>query len=277
LRKKLELKIGNDFLPLHPHTLISLLDMVHIYIIELKMLLFSISDREEHLRNYPPTTDERIHEVAESLIDFVKRISTVADKLKLVETGGCCSRFLRALDNSIHPIEFPKGNKMIMDSFTPQELVRELKGIGDAADKELSQIKFAFIPTAKDKFFDRDDLFGKSFHDSAAPEMNSEIKAAGNCLAADLNTAAVFHLMRVAELGMRTNLSMRTFTRRFTRCTIGYSKKLENHKSAVALFVWHFNFCRVHSAHGRTPAQECGLVSKAFSIEDLLADNPARI
>lgn len=69
----------------------------------------------------------------------------------------------------------------------------------------------------------------------------------------------------------RTNLSVRTFTRRFTRCTLGYSKTLENHKHAVALFVWHFNFVRVHSAHGRTPAQECGLVSKAFTIEELLA------
>ena len=70
----------------------------------------------------------------------------------------------------------------------------------------------------------------------------------------------------------RTNLSVRTFTRRFTRCTIGYSKTLENHKHAhaVALFVWHFNFCRIHSAHGRTPAQECGLVSKTFTIEEFL-------
>jgi transposase-like protein/IS1 family transposase len=69
----------------------------------------------------------------------------------------------------------------------------------------------------------------------------------------------------------RTNLSVRTFTRRFTRCTIGYSKTLENHKHAVALFVWHFNFCRIHSAHGRTPAQEAGLVSQAFTIDELLS------
>lgn len=71
----------------------------------------------------------------------------------------------------------------------------------------------------------------------------------------------------------RTNLSLRTFTRRFTRCTLGYSKKLDNMKHAVALFVWHFNFCRVHSAHGRTPAREAGLVSQAFTIEDLLTSN----
>lgn len=71
----------------------------------------------------------------------------------------------------------------------------------------------------------------------------------------------------------RTNhsITVRTFTRRFTRCMIGYSKKLENHKYAVALFVWHFNFCRVHSAHRQTPAQAAGLTSEAFTIKDLLA------
>jgi IS1 family transposase len=68
----------------------------------------------------------------------------------------------------------------------------------------------------------------------------------------------------------RTNLSVRTFTRRFTRCTLGYSKKLENLKYAVALFVWHFDFCRVHSAHGKTPAQAAGLTEKAFTIAELL-------
>lgn len=69
----------------------------------------------------------------------------------------------------------------------------------------------------------------------------------------------------------RANLSVRTFNRRFTRCTIGYSKKLDNLKHAVALFVWHFNFVRVHSAHGKTPAQAAGLVSKAFTIAELLS------
>jgi IS1 family transposase len=69
----------------------------------------------------------------------------------------------------------------------------------------------------------------------------------------------------------RTNLSVRTFTRRFTRCTIGYSKKQENHKLAVSLFVWHFNFARIHSAHGKTPAQAASLVSKVWTIQELLA------
>lgn len=68
----------------------------------------------------------------------------------------------------------------------------------------------------------------------------------------------------------RTNLSVRTFTRRFTRCTIGYSKKLANLRHAVAMFVCHFNFCRKHSTHGKTPAMAAGLTNRVWSVADLL-------
>jgi len=81
----------------------------------------------------------------------------------------------------------------------------------------------------------------------------------------DLSMATTCH----AE---RTNLSVRTFTRRFTRCTIGYSKKLENLRHAVAMFIAHFNYCRKHSAHGKTPAQAAGLTDHAWTIEEMLAE-----
>jgi IS1 family transposase len=68
----------------------------------------------------------------------------------------------------------------------------------------------------------------------------------------------------------RTNLSMRLFNRWFTRCTLGYSKKLDNLKLAVALFIAHFNFCRVHSAHGQTPAMAAGLTDHIWSVEEIL-------
>jgi transposase-like protein len=68
----------------------------------------------------------------------------------------------------------------------------------------------------------------------------------------------------------RTNLSVRTFTRRFTRCTLGYSKKADNLKHAVAMFVAHFNFCRVHSANGLTPAHTAGLTDHTWTIEEML-------
>jgi IS1 family transposase len=71
----------------------------------------------------------------------------------------------------------------------------------------------------------------------------------------------------------RTNLSVRQFTRRFNRATLGYSKKLENLRHAVALFVWHFNYCRVHSAHGKTPAQAAGLTNHQWTIEEMFSSS----
>jgi len=51
-----------------------------------------------------------------------------------------------------------------------------------------------------------------------------------------------------------------------------YSKKLDNLKHAVALFVAHFNFCRVHSAHGGTPAPAAGLIDHVWTIGEMLAN-----
>jgi transposase-like protein/IS1 family transposase len=68
----------------------------------------------------------------------------------------------------------------------------------------------------------------------------------------------------------RANLSVRLFNRRFTRLTLGYSKKLANHKHAVALFVAHFNYCRKHSARGQTPAMAAGLTDHVWSVRELL-------
>jgi hypothetical protein len=38
----------------------------------------------------------------------------------------------------------------------------------------------------------------------------------------------------------RSNLSLRMASRRFTRLTNGFSKKLENHAAAVSLYVAHY-------------------------------------
>ena len=44
----------------------------------------------------------------------------------------------------------------------------------------------------------------------------------------------------------RSNLSIRMGSRRFTRLTNGFSKKLEKHAAAVSLYVAHYNLCRYH-------------------------------
>ena len=39
--------------------------------------------------------------------------------------------------------------------------------------------------------------------------------------------------------------------RRFTRLTNAFSKKIENHAAAVALWFMYYNFCRVHQTVAR--------------------------
>ena len=68
----------------------------------------------------------------------------------------------------------------------------------------------------------------------------------------------------------RTNLSMRLFCRRFTRLTLGYSKKIENLRYSLAIFIVFFNWIRTHSAHGQTPAQAIDLTDHAWTIRELL-------
>jgi IS1 family transposase len=68
----------------------------------------------------------------------------------------------------------------------------------------------------------------------------------------------------------RQNLSMRMGIRRFTRLTNGFSKKVENHAAAVALYFMHYNFCRIHRSLRVTPAMEARLTDHVWTIEEML-------
>jgi IS1 family transposase len=67
----------------------------------------------------------------------------------------------------------------------------------------------------------------------------------------------------------RQNLSLRMGSHRFTRLTNGFSKKLDNHVAAVALYVAHYNLCRVHEALRTTPAKAIGVADRAWTIGSL--------
>ena len=69
----------------------------------------------------------------------------------------------------------------------------------------------------------------------------------------------------------RQNLTMRMSMRRFTRLTNGFSKKVDNHGHAVALYFMYYNFCRVHSSLRVTPAMEAGLAHSPWSVEELVS------
>jgi hypothetical protein len=69
----------------------------------------------------------------------------------------------------------------------------------------------------------------------------------------------------------RQNLSMRMGMRRFTRLTNAFSKKIENHRHAIAIYFMHYNFVRVHQTLRCTPAMEAGVTDRLWSMADLVA------
>lgn len=68
----------------------------------------------------------------------------------------------------------------------------------------------------------------------------------------------------------RQNLNMRMSMRRFTRLTNGHSKKIANHRHAVALHFMYYNFCRIHMTLRVTPAMEAGLANHPWTLEELV-------
>lgn len=68
----------------------------------------------------------------------------------------------------------------------------------------------------------------------------------------------------------RQNLTMRMSIRRFTRLTNGFSKKIENHKAAVALHFAHYNLVRLHKTLRCTPAMAAGVVDRLWTLEELV-------
>lgn len=69
----------------------------------------------------------------------------------------------------------------------------------------------------------------------------------------------------------RQNLSMRMGMRRFTRLTNGFSKKIENHEYALAIYFMHYNFVRILQSLRITPAMAAGFSDKLWSLEDMVA------
>lgn len=76
----------------------------------------------------------------------------------------------------------------------------------------------------------------------------------------------------------RSNLTLRMHSRRFTRLTNAFSKKVEYHLYAVALHTMYYNYCRPHQTLTKraggfktTPAMAAGLADRPWTIFDLLA------
>jgi IS1 family transposase len=69
----------------------------------------------------------------------------------------------------------------------------------------------------------------------------------------------------------RQNLTMRMATRRFTRLTNAFSKKVENHAHSVAIHFMHYNFVRIHQSLRVTPAMAAGVSNTLWSLMEMVS------
>ena len=68
----------------------------------------------------------------------------------------------------------------------------------------------------------------------------------------------------------RQNLTMRMSMRRFTRLTNAFSKKVDNHFYALALYFTFYNFVRSHKTLRCSPAMAAGLSTTLWSMADVV-------
>jgi len=74
----------------------------------------------------------------------------------------------------------------------------------------------------------------------------------------------------------RQNLNMRMGMRRFTRLTNAFSKKIENHYHALALYFMFYNFVRVHKTLRMSPAMAASVADRLWSMKNIVALIDAR-
>ena len=137
---------------------------------------------------------------------------------------------------------------------------------------EISADAFRAYPIAIEAAFGADCDFGtidKKYAAEPAIEAQRRYSPAA-VVAVERQVVSGFPVHISTSYVERQNLTLRMQQRRFTRLTNAFSKKLENHMAAVALYVAHYNFCRVHDALRVTPAMQLGITDHIWTIGELV-------
>jgi IS1 family transposase len=69
----------------------------------------------------------------------------------------------------------------------------------------------------------------------------------------------------------RQNWSVRTAMRRYTRLSNGFSRKIENHAAAVALYYFSYNFIKIHRTLRVSPAMAAGVTDHLWDASELVS------
>jgi len=137
---------------------------------------------------------------------------------------------------------------------------------------QISSDGFAAYPGAVDLAFANTVDYGVIIKDSregmeqpdryGPPEM---IGTARNAMSGEFDPMSI-----CTSYAERNNLTIRTYLRRFTRLSLGFSKKLENLVATVCLHMANYIFCRKHGTLRMTPAMAAGVTNELWSLDRLV-------
>lgn len=91
----------------------------------------------------------------------------------------------------------------LYQGYTWSFFAADLADFEDQLNEVIAEVRFAYIPEARAKYFCQAALFGGAVT-RAFPSASGDIREAGDCFASGAFTAAVFHLMRAIEHLLRT-------------------------------------------------------------------------
>jgi hypothetical protein len=112
-------------------------------------------------------------------------------------------------------------------------LAADMRNLEGMLINDLSMRRYLRVPVGMSTYVDNPALLGPEVA-KAFPSAQVDLTAAGNCVAADCNTAAVFHLMRAVEWGMRALAVHLGFRQLRTRRRAGAKAKI----TPVAFAQW---------------------------------------
>jgi hypothetical protein len=127
----------------------------------------------------------------------VAELCSVIDNIRTM----CSKNHLHTAVDGIQIVVMSMGN-VHTDPPDASMVLGYLARVNDIVITDLRLFSFVGVPSQQVKYFEQDQLFGASvFH--KFPNAQAELRDAGNSLALDLYDAAVFHLLRVSEHGLR--------------------------------------------------------------------------
>jgi hypothetical protein len=176
-----------------PFQLVSLLDMKKYYLVALQNLASIIVG----------LYDNPLGGIEKSFSANGKDVITTEHAAKFNEALNQHERHVKytGLKQSLKYINTMRG-KLATNEYKYGQYEADVEILQDRENHELEDIVFGFIPAELAPYYQQKELFGAQVN-ANFPSAAQDIKEAGNCYAHGNDTAAVFHLMRVLEYGLR--------------------------------------------------------------------------